>query len=259
MVYLSRPCRRNLCLKHRILVGLNITDAKLWAISQGDTTGATVHPALVHTCQLTGYLLSRRLGQSLSPNTCEQENYHQTLVLDSLAELTANPSPTASLQTLPLLALYFMNKGDLPLSRQVLGRASDAVMETDLDLELVDFASSCVRPQRVTMIISPTTVVGENLAAFSQLVYLDMKFGVVKNLPSLLHPRLLESFKKLVVSTLSSMLSHKLNIFFRIYRSLPTRKLTSSVPRASFSSVKRQNLRRNGVEPVLVCALLCFL
>ncbi|KAJ7288653.1 hypothetical protein C8J57DRAFT_1280958 [Mycena rebaudengoi] len=189
---------RNLCLKHRILVGLNITDAKLWAISQGDTTGATVHPALVHTCQLTGYLLSRRLGQYLSPNTCEQENYHQTLVLDSLAELTANPSPTASLQTLPLLALYFMNKGDLPLSRQVLGRASDAVMETDLDLELVDFASSCVRPQRVTMIISPTTVVGENLAAFSQLVYLDMKFGVVKNLLSLLHPRLLESFKKLV-------------------------------------------------------------
>ncbi|KAJ6626630.1 hypothetical protein B0H10DRAFT_1997936 [Mycena sp. CBHHK59/15] len=194
---------RELFSKHRMKLGLSVSEDKLAALSSGDSSGAIVHPALLHACQLTGNLLAHH-PQSHAwlffPEQSQQEIEQTQLVFDSLTQVgDKSPCPVTSLQAFTLVSLYFLNKGDVLRFREMLFKGNHIVIENKIDLSLLEAAATSEpQPLRKSFSINPKTPAAEAQGAFSHLIYLDLVYSIILKVPSILHPRLLANFRRLI-------------------------------------------------------------
>ncbi|KAF8218211.1 hypothetical protein K438DRAFT_1953039 [Mycena galopus ATCC 62051] len=191
---------RRLFLSHRIQLGLSVPDLTLAAIEEGTPDDAVLlHPALLHACQLLGYMLSRHLQQNSSlcraePSKREEQQLCLTFGAMQCCE-DATLRPVSRLQTITLLTLYFYNKGDVARARELILTGNALVRAHSLD-------SMANKPgsveTRVSFHVKPMTEEGETQAAVSQLVYLDLLIAITLKLPSIIDPLLRDNFKKLI-------------------------------------------------------------
>ncbi|KAJ7162701.1 hypothetical protein C8R43DRAFT_1123379 [Mycena crocata] len=163
---------RKLFLDHRFQLGFSVSDDTLSALSRGHI-GPALQPAVLHACQLIGHMLARHLQSNtwLSlPGHSEDESEQARLALSSLQ------TPLAHVQASTLLASYFFNKGIHVGAREIL-RSADKV---------------------VWLGLSPATPAAEAQAVLSHLVYLDVSYSLILNLPKVLDTRLYTAFKSLI-------------------------------------------------------------
>ncbi|KAJ7505653.1 hypothetical protein B0H11DRAFT_1975514 [Mycena galericulata] len=192
---------RQVFLRHRIQVGLSVADAVLAAISSGSENDL-VHPILLHACQLMGFMLTRHLQLNTwlpLPGESEAEAEQRRLCLASIQLNDLVPCPVAFLQSYNLLAIYFVNKGDITGSRQFFANANKMALDYNLDADVLG-APLPPEPMDVAFKLAPTTIKAEVQAALSQLVYMDLAYGILWNLPKILDPRLYTCFKTLVTT-----------------------------------------------------------
>ncbi|KAF7377857.1 hypothetical protein MSAN_00209300 [Mycena sanguinolenta] len=193
---------RRLFLGHRIQLGLSVPDAILCALEKGTSGDTVLHSALLHACQLLGYMLARHLHQSSCiclPGASERENEQLRLTFNALHNRDADtaPCPVAHLQTVTLLSLYFFNKGDIARARELILTGNTLVRAHDLDSMASNPAPSA-EATRVNFQPKPTSEEGVTQAAVSQLVYLDLLYAITLKLPCIIDPVLRENFKKLI-------------------------------------------------------------
>ncbi|KAJ7464865.1 hypothetical protein B0H11DRAFT_2284892 [Mycena galericulata] len=193
---------RKLFLCHRIQLGLSVTNNTVAAIAQG-VTGDMVHPVLLHACQLVGYMLARHLQNDAwlrIPGQCEGEAEQTRLSLASLQH-AVTPCPIGFLQTSTLLCLYFINKGDVGRSREILAKAGKMAVQHNLD-NISVYQQTAVEGGNVDFGFkhAPANRVAEIQAALSQVLYLDMAYIILLRLPSIIDSRLYSCFKILVAN-----------------------------------------------------------
>ncbi|KAJ7168892.1 hypothetical protein C8R46DRAFT_1092809 [Mycena filopes] len=223
---------RSLFLQHATQFGLSVRTRTLDALARGvadaDPNADGLHPAMLHACQLLGYMLVRHLQDDtwvLLPAPCGREAAQLALALDAL-QLTPTtlptttttacpdfaaqrgpprpaPSPLASVQTLILLASYFFSKGDIARAREMISSGNDLVREHALDVMLMESCSPSAdgmagEPPRYGFNTAPTSCVAEVQAAVSHLVYLDVSYAITLKLPSVMDPALRENFQTLI-------------------------------------------------------------
>ncbi|KAJ7503391.1 hypothetical protein B0H11DRAFT_1906435 [Mycena galericulata] len=198
---INLPSSRQVFLRHRIQVGLSVSDAVLAAISSGSETDL-IHPILLHACQLTGLMLARHRQLSTwlpLPGESEAEAEQRRLCLASIQLNDLVPCPVAFLQSSNLLAMYFVNKGDIIGSRQIFANANKIALDYNLDADVLE-PPLPPEPMDVAFKLAPTTIKAEVQAALSQLVYMDLAYGILWNLPKILDPRLYTCFKTLITT-----------------------------------------------------------
>ncbi|KAJ7658893.1 hypothetical protein B0H17DRAFT_345218 [Mycena rosella] len=201
---------RKLFLSHRIQLGLSVMDCGLEALANGSIakstcTNSTLHPVLLHACQLMGYMLARHLQRNTwfcLPGQSEREAEQTRLALASLHQLGRGPCPLAYLQTSTLLVLYFFNKGDIARSRSILCKASQIVLDHDLDTTML-YAGPLVpaAPAKAMSTAFKSTLATraeEGQAALSQLIYLDLSQRLLLQLPSVIAPQVYTHFKTVI-------------------------------------------------------------
>ncbi|KAJ7451969.1 hypothetical protein FB451DRAFT_698654 [Mycena latifolia] len=197
---------RQLFLNHRIQLGLSVTDNVLEALSKGASTKGlpdiTLHPVLLHACQLMGYMLARHLQRNTwlcLPGQSEREAEQTRLTLASLQHLGVAACPLAYLQTATLLTLYFFNKGDIVRSRGILAKAGKLLLDHNLDSTLLE-PPALGGAQRMSFKPTLTTKTAEAQAVLAQLMYLDLSQTIILKLPRILDPKIHEKFKTLISS-----------------------------------------------------------
>ncbi|KAJ7107780.1 hypothetical protein C8R44DRAFT_986904 [Mycena epipterygia] len=192
---------RKLFLNHRIQLCLSICDNKLAALSTG-VAGGLVHPILLHACQLMGYMLAHHLQYNLwlpLPGQSQGETEQDRLGLVALEQFDLDPCPIAFLQTAGLLALYYCNKGEIGRGMDVLAKADKMALDHNLDAYVLE-SPPPDEAAHVGFKLAPTTERAEVQAALSQLVYVDLAFGIVLNVPSVVDPRLYACFNTLIAN-----------------------------------------------------------
>ncbi|KAJ7736032.1 hypothetical protein DFH07DRAFT_843177 [Mycena maculata] len=192
---------RKLFLSHRIQLGLSVTDARLEALAAGET-GGVVHPVLMHACQLMGYMLARHLQHNTwlrLPGQSDGEAEQTRLGMESLQQFALTPCPMQFLQTCTLFSLYFFNKGDIRRSREILIKANKMALDHKYD-ERVRELLGADEGKSMAFVVAPTMGEGEVLAALVQVVYLDLTYGIILKLPSVVDSRLYACFKVLVTA-----------------------------------------------------------
>ncbi|KAJ7837812.1 hypothetical protein B0H14DRAFT_1093341 [Mycena olivaceomarginata] len=190
---------RTLFIYHRAQLGLSVPNTTLTAIQKG-TPDATLHPGLLHACQLLGYMLARQLNQTnyfCRPGESEREAEQLKLTFDAIdcTELVVCPPPLAFVQTANLVSLYFFTKGDIARARELIVMGNTFVRTQDLD-SMADSPSA--ESTRSEFQVMPTTEIAERQAAVAQLVFLDLLYAIILKIPSIIDPLLRERFKKLV-------------------------------------------------------------
>ncbi|KAJ6529609.1 hypothetical protein B0H19DRAFT_1192909 [Mycena capillaripes] len=190
---------RRLFLNHRTQLGLSVPDPMLEAIAYGITSDTLLHPALLHACQLMGYMLANLLPNQAwlcLPGRTEREAEQLCLANRGMdGPPTTRPVAVAHLQTLTLLSLYSAIKGDIARARELL-LAGNALIRTR-NLDALPPPPSTDSSQTSFKIV-PTTPEAEMQAAVSQLVYLDLSYAVILKIPSLLDPVLRDNFRTLI-------------------------------------------------------------
>ncbi|KAJ7511990.1 hypothetical protein B0H11DRAFT_2183157 [Mycena galericulata] len=231
---------RTLCLHHRVQLGLSVPTSTLLAIADAPasptptSTSATSHPPLpLHACELLGYLIDRhvvhRAGGSwcntwrARPGSSSGEARHVAKALASLQNAAAaadegegegdgegggGASPWAYLQSCALLTLYFWCKGEMGRSREVFGRASARAVECVRRLRVLREEEEGEGTEDFGFKLAPTTRGGEIQAALAQVVYLDLSYMIIRELPSLLDPGVYAFFGTLVTSRNAQMESN---------------------------------------------------
>ncbi|KAJ7078673.1 hypothetical protein C8R44DRAFT_96184 [Mycena epipterygia] len=192
---------RKLFLRHHIQLGLSVSDSKLAAISEGGA-GGLVHPILLHACQLLGYRYARHLKHNTwlpLPGQSEGETEQTQLGLHALQQFGMNSCPISFLQMTTLLALYYCNTGEIARSREIFARANKMALDHNLDVFLLE-PPPLDKTTHFGFKRAPTTLKEEAQAVLSQILYLDMEYGFILNLPSIVDPRLYACFAALIAS-----------------------------------------------------------
>ncbi|KAF7307632.1 hypothetical protein MIND_00558500 [Mycena indigotica] len=198
---------RQLFIAHHTQLGLSVSDRLLSAIATGDSNEEHLHPVLFHACQLLGFMLARHRPMAKHgsdnwvalPGQSERETEQIRLALSALHDTTRSPCPFAYLQTSALLSTYFFNKGDIGRARDMVAHADKLIREHRLD----SYTYSCgpAEPNaKQGFRVTPVSPVSDATAAISQIVYLDLSYAIMLNLPTLLHPSLVERFRTIATS-----------------------------------------------------------
>ncbi|KAJ7094313.1 hypothetical protein C8R44DRAFT_384053 [Mycena epipterygia] len=194
---------RNIFLQHGWQYGLSVTAERRQALAFGDPLGLTVDQTLVNTCELLGYQLRYQSYPDtwLSTNgqtAAELELYR--LIRDKLEGAPGLLlDPLLCLQTYTLLCLYAAGKEDIIGVQEFLLKASNIFVNHAATLGLEDAPALDGFPKFDTSYLSPHNVAEEVRAVFSQLIFLDFAYCLVLKLPSVIDPRLVEKFRRLVV------------------------------------------------------------
>lgn len=195
--------RRRLLLEHRWQYGLSVATAKWEALSTGDLSGSTVDPILVSVCELLGHLVRHHSHTKARVPLNTQTVAEAELAcfirneLNSASALGTNP--LLCLQAYTLLSFYFAQKEDIRSCQEFLAMANDTAIRHAAAFGLEDTDVRC--PQFDPSYLSPRSVADEARAAFSQMIYLDIQHALVLNLPSVVDYGLVETFRRLSVSS----------------------------------------------------------
>ncbi|KAJ6571180.1 hypothetical protein B0H19DRAFT_657955 [Mycena capillaripes] len=191
---------RKLFLKHRIQFGLSVPTSTLAAIEHGVPDDTLLHPALLHACQLLGYMLAHHLQHTPWISRSELEVEQMQLALGGLdnSKPGAAPRPIACLQIVTLLSLYCFTVGDVARARELIRTGNDFVREFNLDVLVSASAPPLQEYSRASFQMVPATVEAEAQAAIAQLIYLDMAYAVTLRLPSIIDPLLGANIKALM-------------------------------------------------------------
>ncbi|KAJ7126284.1 hypothetical protein C8R44DRAFT_781532 [Mycena epipterygia] len=189
---------RNLFLEHCWQYGLNVSREKRDAIARGDTSGAIVHPVLIHGCQLMGYMIASREPTErwayLKERTDIEVEQRQR-VLDLLESPHPEvPDPVSCIQAYKLLALSSAFKMDLRGFQEFLGNAGNLALRHDVALGLDD--SFELAPRSETG-IPPCGPVEEGRSALAHMVYIEIAASILMKFPPKLPPVLHAKFSRL--------------------------------------------------------------
>jgi hypothetical protein len=177
-------------------LGFSTTRVKMDALIRGDTSGAVVHPVIIHTAHLWGVLLGRK---SHVPVNAEEERIHFRLVFEAMDRM--QPSVVTLLQVYNLMSLYFFFKRDVPRGREFLLKASNVVLQYDLHIRCpaaVRFHSEDCVDSRASHLVVPIES-DEEMNALCQLLYLDKASNLLLDLPPVLDHQLDNDFRMVVV------------------------------------------------------------
>ncbi|KAK7033455.1 hypothetical protein R3P38DRAFT_3504461 [Favolaschia claudopus] len=168
--------------------GLSIIAAKREAISAGDSSELIVAPLLVSVCELMGYLVKSNSPPEAwvpfgLPAATEAEL--ERLVCSKLESPSGRGmEPLLRLQVCTLLSLYFAQKEDMRIAQEFLGTASNIVVQHSVALGLEHPLADVWSPTFDISYLAPHGVSDEARAAFSQMIYLDIQYGLIFKLPS---------------------------------------------------------------------------
>lgn len=148
-----------------------------------------------------GYMIAHHLQHNFwlpLPGQSEGETEQDRLGLVALEQFDLDPHPIAFLQTAGLLSLYYSNKGEIVRGMDIFAKANKMALDHNLDVYVLE-PPPPDEAAHVGFKLAPATEKAEIQAAVSQLVYLDLSFGLVLNLPSVVDPRLYACFNTLIV------------------------------------------------------------
>ncbi|KAF7336271.1 hypothetical protein MVEN_02175400 [Mycena venus] len=132
---------RTLFLNHRIQLGICVLESTAKALSEGLTDAGSLHPVLLHTTQLLGSMLARRLQYTI-PRQRELEEEQTRRILNSFNDPDVKPCPVGYLQTCTLLSMYFCTQGDIVRAREMLVMGNTIVLKYNIDAMTIDPPSS---------------------------------------------------------------------------------------------------------------------
>ncbi|KAJ7238617.1 hypothetical protein C8J57DRAFT_1478580 [Mycena rebaudengoi] len=194
---------RNRFLSHGWQYGLSISTAKWNAVSRGDQSGVVVHPTLVNVCQLMGCLLTVHLQDRTWVYHTGQTIVEEEQVSLILGSLTSGPGiapdPLTALQAHVHLATYFIQKGYVNTFDAFVWKAGELIAQNEAALGLNE---DDVPPATHDIVVdaeyfSPRGPEAEALAAFAQLMFIDILRSLVLRLPSVLNTVLFGKFSRM--------------------------------------------------------------
>ncbi|KAJ7053869.1 hypothetical protein C8F01DRAFT_1165103 [Mycena amicta] len=194
---------RKLFIAHHTQLGLSVSDRLLAAIAIGDSDEDELHPVLLHACQLLGYMLARHRpvphngSWLVLPGQSEREAEQTHAALAALHDTNRAPCPFAYLQTSALLSVYFFNKGDIVRAREMVAHAGKLIREHGLS-SYTYCETETERGTKPGFRLTPVSRAADATAAISQIVYLDLSYAIMLNLPTLLDQQLQDKFRALV-------------------------------------------------------------
>ncbi|KAJ7494453.1 hypothetical protein B0H11DRAFT_2004708 [Mycena galericulata] len=216
---------RKLFLSKRIQFGFTLPPHKLAALTNGDMTGADVHPVLVHVCHLWGYMLDyydRYRTWTYAPDKNGDEVAQMRLILGTVnGMLGPVPDPVTTLLTYISVSLYFFHKGDFSRGQEFLTVASNTAMTHDLDLAAVSQVPS-ESEHKGMYSIDPFSEADQLRATFSHLIYVAVSAQVVLATPSVIDSRLIDKFDLLMDTQVTS------NVDINFLRAKSIRLLTQT-------------------------------
>ncbi|KAF7323316.1 hypothetical protein HMN09_00112400 [Mycena chlorophos] len=191
-------------LAKRLQFGFVLPEPKFAAILQGDLSGNTVHPVLVHVCHLWGAMLDyceTHQTWTYATDSHGDEVQHMRLVLGGIAGMLGPPPDAATkLVAFLSLSLYFFHKQDFGRGQEYLGVAADAAIEHNVDLALLtDIPMLDANPngQDTSYSLLPITPAHELRSAYSKLIWVALSSKLVLGTPYEIDPRLLTAFERL--------------------------------------------------------------
>ncbi|KAF7336930.1 hypothetical protein MVEN_02129400 [Mycena venus] len=185
---------RNLLLEHGWQYGLSVTPEKREALSIGDLAGRIVDPILVRVCELMGHLVRLHSHPEawlpFNTQTVAEAELDQPIrdKLESASGLGTDP--LLCLQAYTLLSQYSAQKEDIRNCQEFLVKASNIAIHHAATLGLEDSPACAWSPKFDSSYLSPHNTSDEARAAFSQMIYLDIQYGLILNLPSVIDPGL---------------------------------------------------------------------